>query len=73
MPYRVRIDKQSCLSSGRCVATAPEAFGLDADHLGDVLPAAAELRRKALVAIARNCPGLAISLFDESGEEIDPG
>ena len=68
----VRIDKQGCLASGRCVSAAPEAFGWDEDHLADVLPAAASLAREQLVAIARGCPSLSITVIDEDGTEIAP-
>lgn len=71
MGYRVTIDKQSCQSSGNCVEMEPAAFGLDADELGDVRPAAAELGLDRLREIAQRCPALAIALFDEAGNEID--
>jgi ferredoxin len=72
MSHTVRIDKQSCLSSGRCVGAAPEAFGWDEDHLGDARAAAATLSRERLVEIARSCPSLAITVLDENQNEIAP-
>jgi len=72
MSHTVRIDKQSCLSSGRCVAAAPEAFGWDEDHLADTRPAAATLSRERSAEIARSCPSLAISVLDENRNEIAP-
>ncbi len=72
MGFDVRIDKQGCLASGRCVAAAPEAFGWDEDQLGDVRPAAATLPREQLIAIARNCPSLSISVLDDARNEIAP-
>lgn len=71
MAYTVKIDKQSCLSSGRCVHAEPEGFGTDDDHLGDVLPGASTLAPERLVEAARSCPGLAITVFDEDGREVD--
>ena len=71
MAPAVRIDKQSCLSSGHCVRSAPESFALDDDHLGDVLPAAGELPRERLLQIARDCPAFAIAVYDEGGTELD--
>lgn len=71
MPFTARIDKHSCLSSGRCVEAAPEAFAWDEDDLGDPLPGAARLPKQRLLEIARSCPGLAISVFDEAGREVD--
>ena len=72
MPFEVRIDKHSCQSAGNCVDAEPEAFGFDDDGLGDVAPGAGRLPRARLLEIARRCPALAISVFDESGNEIDP-
>jgi ferredoxin len=72
MSHSVRIDKRSCLSSGRCIEAEPAAFGWDADELGDVLPAATTLAPERLSAVARGCPGLAIRVRDERGVEIAP-
>jgi ferredoxin len=64
---RVDVDKQSCLSSGRCVETAPEAFRFDEDFLAEATDRALALPEAKLDAIARACPGLAIHL--ERGED----
>lgn len=69
--YTVRIDAESCQSSGRCVRAAPGAFALDADHLAHPLPGAAALPGAELLGIARGCPALAIHVFDEDGQEIE--
>jgi ferredoxin len=61
----VAVDKQSCLSSGRCVEAAPEAFRFDVDLLGEATETALELPESRLEAIARACPGLAIALLRE--------
>lgn len=70
MPYTVKIDKRGCQSSGRCIEAAPQAFGWDADALGDVRPAASGLPRERLLEIARRCPALCISVLDEEGTEL---
>ena len=72
MGYTVKIDKQSCLSSGRCMQAAPGAFALDEDQLADVGADAAALAPELLREIARGCPAYAILLYDESGAEVDP-
>jgi ferredoxin len=72
MRCTVRIDKQSCLSSGRCVTAAPDAFGWDADHLAEALPESASLSRERLLAIARSCPSLSITVLDEDRNELAP-
>lgn len=71
MACRAVIDKQSCQSSQRCALAEPDGFGLDSDQLGAVLPGAARLPRERLVEIARDCPGLAIAVYDEDDVEID--
>jgi ferredoxin len=71
MGIRVRVDPQSCQSSGRCLAAAPEAFELDADRLARATAAAAGLDLERAREIARGCPALAIEVFDEAGELVD--
>jgi len=71
MGYTVKIDKQSCLSSGRCMAVAPEAFGLDDDQLGEVLPDVTRVPDERLLEIAKACPSYAIQLYDEQGREVE--
>jgi ferredoxin len=69
---RVAIDKQSCLSSGRCITAAPEAFRFDDDYLAEPTEGAQRLPEDRLRAVARACPGLAIALLDARGDAIDP-
>lgn len=60
------VDKELCVSSGRCVADVPEVFEFDGDELAQTTgdPDAIDVAR--LKAVARNCPGQAITV------EIDP-
>ena len=67
MGLRVEVIKDDCISSGRCVNAEPAAFAFDADELGEPLPDAGELERARLLQVARNCPGQAIVVHDESG------
>ena len=71
MRLRVEIDTDECMSAGRCVSDAPEAFGLEGE-LAVVLDGVGELSEMRLRRIARNCPGQAVLLFDEHGERVDP-
>jgi ferredoxin len=71
MGIRVRVDPNSCQSSGRCLAAAPEAFVFDADRLARATAAAGELGLERAREIARGCPALAIEVFDERGEPIE--
>ena len=73
MALGVRIDKNSCQSSGNCLDAAPETFRFDEDGLAEAGPGAGELPRARLLEIARRCPALAIAILDESGNEIDVG
>ncbi len=72
MSLTVRIDRDACISGGKCVADAPQAFHFDDEQLAEVLPGAAELSDERLKKIARNCPGQAIVLVGDDGAEIDP-
>lgn len=72
MGWTARVDKPSCQSSGRCLAAAPEVFAWDEDHLASVRSEAPVLPPGRLREIARNCPAMAIALYDERGREVDP-
>jgi len=63
MTYRVELDKDVCISSGKCVADAPHFFRFDADELSEVVADPPELPDTQLEAIARGCPSGAITLF----------
>jgi ferredoxin len=71
MAIRVRVDPDSCQSSGRCIASAPEAFSFDADRLARARAAAGELGLERAREIARGCPALAIEVYDEEGELVE--
>ncbi len=68
--YRGEIDREECLSSGKCVADYPTAFGFDADEIATALPGIGDLRDEQLVRAARTCPSGAIRLFDGDGHEV---
>ena len=70
MPYRIEIDQDNCLSSGRCVAEAPLAFGFDDEQLAVVLDGATNLEEARALRIARACPNGAIHLFDADGSPV---
>ncbi len=71
MTLQVRIDQELCISSGKCVADEPAAFAFDDDELSVVLPGAALLSDDRLRRAARMCPGQAIILVDEAGQQVD--
>lgn len=71
MGYSVKIDRDSCISSGTCVADAPEAFAFDEEDIATPAAGTADLSDDRLLRIARNCPSGAILLYDAKGNEID--
>jgi ferredoxin len=62
---RIVIDKDECLSAGKCVADHPEAFGFDDDELAEVLPGAAALDDDTLLRAARRCPSGALRVIED--------
>lgn len=71
MGYSVKIDRDSCISSGTCVADAPDAFTFDETDIAAPIPGVADLPDDRLLRLARNCPSGAILLYDGDGNEVD--
>jgi ferredoxin len=72
MAYQVSVDKDLCISSGKCVADAPQLFRFDDDDLSEVVPGAPQPADSELLVIARQCPALAVQLRDpDTGEAVD--
>ena len=69
---RVTIDKDRCVSAGRCIADEPGAFGFDDDELVSLMSGVESLSIERLIVIARRCPGLAIDVFDDDGTAVAP-
>ena len=65
------MDQRSCQSSGRCIDAAPQAFSFDEDRLADAAAGVADVDRDTLLAIARACPAIAISVYDDDGNEVE--
>lgn len=72
MPLHAEVDKDACLSSGRCVADHPDAFGFDDDELAEVLPTVTRLSDDQLRDAAEQCPAEAIILRDAEGRTVFP-
>ncbi|GDY31461.1 ferredoxin [Gandjariella thermophila] len=69
--WRVGVDRETCIGSGICAATAPNHFTLDADRSRPL----AELVEPDDVVIdaAESCPVEAIAVSDAStGERLAP-
>ncbi|MEY2775546.1 MAG: hypothetical protein RL218_771 [Actinomycetota bacterium] len=70
MAFRIVVDKDLCISSGKCVGDGPRVFRFDSQELAEPIADVVDYDREALLKLARNCPGEAITIFDESGEPI---
>lgn len=64
MAYRIEVDSDVCISSGKCVADAPGLFRFDDDEIAEVIPDGEQLPDEKLVALARACPSGALRVFD---------
>ena len=69
---QVVIDKERCVSSGRCIADEPTAFVFDDSELAEVGPGVDGLSVERLVVLARRCPGLAIEVRADDGTLLSP-
>jgi len=68
--FRIEIETDDCMSSGKCVADYPKAFVFDEEELAALIPSA-KLTDKEIIKVARNCPSRAILVFDENDDQID--
>tara|TARA_B110000014_G_scaffold108823_1_gene74584 strand:- start:132 stop:347 length:216 start_codon:yes stop_codon:yes gene_type:complete len=69
MPYRILLEVDDCMSSGKCVADYPSAFEFDEEELANIKENH-DLSDEQCIRAARNCPSRAISVIDEDGVEI---
>ncbi len=70
MNFRIEIETDDCMSSGKCVADYPGVFVFDEDELAALTPSA-NLTDKEIIKVARNCPSRAILVFDENNDQVD--
>lgn len=70
MAYRVEVNVEDCISSGKCVADFPGAFGFDDEELSQVLPGVSDLTDDEILRAARNCPSRAIVVYDDDGDVV---
>ncbi|MBW0115060.1 ferredoxin [Pseudonocardia abyssalis] len=74
MSYRITVDRDVCISSGKCVADAPDVFDFDDDDLAVLVPGAVQPADAVQLDLARACPSGALRVHDTgSGEQIDVG
>ncbi len=68
---RIRIDRERCIGSENCVASAPSVFRVDAEGKAVLLdPATVDV--ESLLLVAEICPTEAIILEDGEGNQIFP-
>lgn len=68
---RVRIDRTLCVGFGDCVTEAADAFVLD-DSGTAVFVKPEEVDRERLLRACDVCPVDAITVWDDTGEQIVP-
>ena len=71
MTYRIEVQKDLCISSGKCVSDGPRVFRFDDQELAEPIAEMTDYELQSLLKLARNCPGEAIAIFSENGEVID--
>ena len=68
LPYRIEIDRDTCMGSGVCSVYAPETFDLDDDTKSTVIdPAGNPLEQ--IEAAAAGCPTGAIKVIRTAAPE----
>ena len=70
MTFFARVDKELCISSGKCVGDRPSHFRFDDDELAEAIPLVKIENPADFLAVVRNCPGDAISIVDDQGNEV---
>ena len=70
MTFRIEIETDDCMSSGKSVADYPEVFVFDEEELAALIPNA-KLTDKETIKVARNCPSRAILVYDENNDQVD--
>ncbi len=68
---RLCIDRSLCVGFGDCVDVAPEAFQLDDENIV-ILVDPERVDRDRLLKACDACPVDAITVWDETGEQLVP-
>lgn len=71
MPYQITVNRELCESNAECVSLAPKVFELDDEEICVVSdPEGAKSKR--ILDAARACPVDAITLIDDTGDQVWP-
>ena len=57
MAYRIEVQKDLCISSGKCVSDGPRVFRFDDQELAEPIAEMTDYELQSLLKLARNCPG----------------
>lgn len=68
---KVIVDRNLCIGAASCVAIAPNTFALDEENKAIVLDIKGH-DKETIIAAARSCPTLAITVIDDDGKQIYP-
>ena len=68
----VRIDRESCISSGNCIKVTPELFEFDDESIAVFAKTADSCTREQVIDACEVCPVDALIVTDSSGEQIVP-
>jgi len=68
---RAKVDRDLCIGSAMCVATAPDVFELDDEGLSRVVDEGAA-DEETLRQAAEGCPVQAVILEDDEGNQVYP-
>jgi len=68
---KVRVDRDSCIGVGNCVAFAPTVFALDEENKAVVLDPSS-VDDDTLLQAAESCPENGIVVEDDEGHQLYP-
>ena len=86
MKLRIVVDPDLCIGAASCVTIDPETFVLNVENKAEVLDhgqapdgpsyertiEATEEEKNNIIAAAQSCPTLAITIFDDQGQQLYP-
>ena len=68
---KVKVDRDTCVGVGNCVAFAPTVFKLDQENKAVVLDVSSA-DEKTIMDAAESCPVQAIIIEDDNGNQVYP-
>lgn len=72
MSYRTTVERDVCMSAGKCVADAPDLFRFDAKEIAEPVQRALPATDERMLALARACPSGALRVLDaQTGDDVD--